>query len=153
MRAFQDIVAAHGDCPEFMGWLVCIWPKPHLTPSRSISLNQRLLDHSPGDPHMFGFLGQKFDFTGQDAAWYSLIADDNMHINMRVTSPVPDVPEITYITGMGSAILYFQNSCASIRFFLRFILQTPSPIRKEVGKPHQYQSDFDMQQVRLRCLQ
>ncbi|CAM9909083.1 unnamed protein product, partial [Ectocarpus sp. 6 AP-2014] len=53
-----------------------------------------------GDPHMFGFSGQKFDFTGEDGAWYSLIADDNMHINMRVTSPVPDLPEITYITGL-----------------------------------------------------
>ncbi|CAM9849933.1 unnamed protein product, partial [Ectocarpus fasciculatus] len=53
-----------------------------------------------GDPHMFGFFGQKFDFTGEDGAWYSLIADDNMHINMRVTSPVPDLPEITYITGL-----------------------------------------------------
>ena len=54
---------------------------------------------SAGDPHMTGFLGQKFDFTGEDGGWYSLIADANMHINMRVTSPVPDLPEITYITG------------------------------------------------------
>lgn len=46
---------------------------------------------------MTGFLGQKFDFTGEDAGRYSLIADANMHINMRVTSPVPDLPEITYI--------------------------------------------------------
>ncbi|CAM9484782.1 unnamed protein product, partial [Hapterophycus canaliculatus] len=51
-----------------------------------------------GDPHMTGFLGQKFDFTGQDGERYSLIADANMHINMRVTSPVLDLPEITYIT-------------------------------------------------------
>ncbi|CAN0121343.1 unnamed protein product [Scytosiphon promiscuus] len=53
-----------------------------------------------GDPHMMGFLGQKFDFTGEDGAWYSLIADLNMNVNMRVTAPVPNFPEITYITGL-----------------------------------------------------
>lgn len=53
----------------------------------------------PGDPHMTGFLGQKFDFTGDDGGWYALIADMGISINMRVTSPVADVPEITYITG------------------------------------------------------
>ncbi|CAM9300355.1 unnamed protein product [Ectocarpus fasciculatus] len=53
-----------------------------------------------GDPHMTGFLGQKFDFTGEDGGWYSIIADSNMNVNMRVTSPVADLPEITYITGL-----------------------------------------------------
>lgn len=54
-----------------------------------------------GDPHMTGFRGQKFDFTGQDGAWYCLLSDvPNMHVNMRVTTPVPDRPEITYITGI-----------------------------------------------------
>lgn len=53
----------------------------------------------PGDPHMTGFLGQKFDFTGEDGEWYALIADGNMNINMRVSCPVADLPEITYITG------------------------------------------------------
>eukprot|EP00752_Nemacystus_decipiens_P008269 g7394.t1 len=53
-----------------------------------------------GDPHMTGFLGQNFDFTGQDGGWYSLIADANIQVNMRVTCPVPDLPEITYITGL-----------------------------------------------------
>ena len=48
---------------------------------------------------MTGFLGQKFDFTGEDGGWYALIADENMNINMRVTSPVAELPEITYITG------------------------------------------------------
>lgn len=48
---------------------------------------------------MTGFMGQKFDFTGEDGEWYALIADDNMNINMRVTSPVPELPVITYITG------------------------------------------------------
>lgn len=49
---------------------------------------------------MTGFLGQKFDFTGEDSGWYCLIKDDNMQVNMRVTSPVPSLPEITYITGL-----------------------------------------------------
>ncbi|CAM9208228.1 unnamed protein product, partial [Ectocarpus fasciculatus] len=55
-----------------------------------------------GDPHMTGFHGQKFDFTGQDGEWYSVLSDTpKIHLNMRVTSPVPSVPEITYITGVG----------------------------------------------------
>eukprot|EP00752_Nemacystus_decipiens_P008177 g7313.t1 len=60
-----------------------------------------------GDPHMTGFLGQKFDFTGLDGAWYSVVSDisddaerPSTHINMRVTSPVAELPEITYITGL-----------------------------------------------------
>lgn len=48
---------------------------------------------------MTGFMGQKFDFTGEDGGYYALIADDKVHINMRVTAPVDDLPEITYITG------------------------------------------------------
>eukprot|EP00903_Cladosiphon_okamuranus_P018942 g17420.t1 len=54
-----------------------------------------------GDPHMTGFRGQKFDFTGEDGGWYSVLsALPDVHLNMRVTSPVPSVPEITYITGI-----------------------------------------------------
>eukprot|EP00752_Nemacystus_decipiens_P001257 g1255.t1 len=54
-----------------------------------------------GDPHMIGFHGQKFDFTGQDGVWYALVSSlPSTHINMRVTTPVPSVPEITYITGV-----------------------------------------------------
>eukprot|EP00903_Cladosiphon_okamuranus_P020097 g18457.t1 len=54
-----------------------------------------------GDPHMTGFRGQKFDFTGNDGGWYALLSVlDGVHLNMRVTSPVPSVPEITYITGI-----------------------------------------------------
>lgn len=50
---------------------------------------------------MTGFRGQKFDFTGNDGAWYALISDiPSIHINMRVTAPVPALPEITYITGL-----------------------------------------------------
>ena len=60
---------------------------------------------------MTGFLGQKFDFTGEDGGWYSLIADANMHINMRVTSPVPDLPEITYITGTYDTRCNLRHHC------------------------------------------
>lgn len=49
---------------------------------------------------MTGFLGQKFDFTGDDGEWYALIADANIHANMRVSAPVHSLPEITYITGL-----------------------------------------------------
>ena len=50
---------------------------------------------------MTGFLGQKFDFTGEDGEWYCLLDDGpSMHLNMRVTAPVLDLPEITYITGL-----------------------------------------------------
>lgn len=50
---------------------------------------------------MTGFLGQRFDFTGRDGTWYALISDSpTMHLNMRVTAPVPSVPAITYITGL-----------------------------------------------------
>lgn len=54
-----------------------------------------------GDPHMTGFRGQKFDFTGEDGAWYALISDlPSLHLDMRVTTPVLDLPEIRYITGI-----------------------------------------------------
>lgn len=50
---------------------------------------------------MTGFRGQKFDFTGDDGGWYSVLSVlPDIHLNMRVTSPVPSVPEITYITGI-----------------------------------------------------
>ena len=50
---------------------------------------------------MMGFRGQKFDFVGEDNGWYTVISDlPHMHLNMRVTSPVPSVPEITYITAI-----------------------------------------------------
>ena len=50
---------------------------------------------------MTGFRGQKFDFTGEDGAWYAIVSDlPHVHLNMRVTSPVPSVPEITYITAV-----------------------------------------------------
>ena len=50
-----------------------------------------------GDPHMTSFRGQKFDFVGNDNGWYAAVSDlPYMPINMRVTSPVPTVPEITY---------------------------------------------------------
>lgn len=60
-----------------------------------------------GDPHMVGFQEQKFDFTGEDGEWYALIHDQtmDMEMNMRITQPVPEVPEVTYITGLGLSVL------------------------------------------------
>ena len=50
---------------------------------------------------MTGFRGQKFDFTGEDGSWYAVLsALPGIHVNMRVTTPVPSLPEITYITGV-----------------------------------------------------
>lgn len=55
-----------------------------------------------GDPHLVGFNGQKFDFTGEDGAWYSLLSDGPcLRVNMRITVPLPDTPSISYITGVG----------------------------------------------------
>lgn len=63
---------------------------------------------------MTGFLGQKFDFTGEDGAWYCLIADGQININMRVTSPVVDLPEITYITGMDTETFTLERAHHSL---------------------------------------
>ena len=50
---------------------------------------------------MVGFRGQTFDFTGEDDGWYALVSDlPFMHLNMRVTAPVPSLPAITYISGI-----------------------------------------------------
>ncbi|CAM9883930.1 unnamed protein product, partial [Ectocarpus sp. 12 AP-2014] len=36
-----------------------------------------------GDPHMTGFLGQKFDFVGQDGEWYAVVSDmPDLEVNM-----------------------------------------------------------------------
>ena len=53
-----------------------------------------------GDPHITGFSGQKFTFTGDDGTWYVLISDPpSLRVNIRVTAPVPSLMETTYITG------------------------------------------------------
>lgn len=57
-----------------------------------------------GDPHMVGFQLQKFDFTGEDGEWYALIHDKTMSMNMRITQPLPEVPQVTYITGVGLSV-------------------------------------------------
>ncbi|CAM9207570.1 unnamed protein product [Ectocarpus sp. 13 AM-2016] len=81
------------NCPDP---LICCEEKDYCDDFQSESIDGVIC----GDPHMTGFLGQKFDFTGEDGAWYSVIADSNMNVNMRVTSPVANLPEITYITGL-----------------------------------------------------
>lgn len=60
-----------------------------------------------GDPHMVGFQHQKFDFTGEDGQWYALIHDSAMDLdmNMRITQPMSEVPQVTYITGIGLSVL------------------------------------------------
>ena len=57
-----------------------------------------------GDPHMRGLHGQKFDFSGQDGAWYATLHDELFSVNMRVTAPIADLDKITYITGLGVSI-------------------------------------------------
>ena len=57
-----------------------------------------------GDPHMRGLQGQKFDFSGQDGAWYAILHDEMFFVNMRVTAPIADLDKITYITGLGISI-------------------------------------------------
>lgn len=58
-----------------------------------------------GDPHMFGIQRQTFDFTGEDGEWYALLHDTGVSINMRITAPIADVPEVTYITGLGLSLV------------------------------------------------
>ncbi|CAM9763993.1 unnamed protein product, partial [Hapterophycus canaliculatus] len=85
-------------------------PDDDTCPEGTICCPEKLICEEPedgtdpgacGDPHMTGFLGQKFDFTGEDGGYYALVSDlPSMHMNMRVTSPVPELPIITYITGL-----------------------------------------------------
>ena len=58
-----------------------------------------------GDPHMGGLQGQKFDFSGKDGAWYSILHDESFYVNMRVTAPIPGLEDITYITGLAISII------------------------------------------------
>ena len=58
-----------------------------------------------GDPHMRGLQGQKFDFSGKDGAWYSILHDESFYVNMRVTAPIPGLEDITYITGLAISII------------------------------------------------
>eukprot|EP00904_Undaria_pinnatifida_P011625 jgi/Undpi1/7593/HiC_scaffold_23.g10066.m1 len=53
---------------------------------------------------MRGLHGQKFDFSGQDGAWYATLHDELFSVNMRVTAPIADLDKITYITGLGVSI-------------------------------------------------
>lgn len=80
----------------------CCWPSKSAARNTRRSISLRRVSHllgipSPslsrppsgeptGDPHMVGFHGQKFDFTGQDGVWYALISSlPSTHINMRGT--------------------------------------------------------------------
>ena len=64
---------------------------------------------------MTGFLGQKFEFTGVDGAWYALVSDGpTMHLNIRATAPIAGVPTITYITGISLLATDFDGTEHSI---------------------------------------
>ncbi|MEP5375890.1 MAG: hypothetical protein ABJQ14_08880, partial [Hyphomicrobiales bacterium] len=40
---------------------------------------------------MVGMLGQKFDWSGEDKGWYSLVSDgEDFQLNVRVTAPMPE---------------------------------------------------------------
>ena len=81
-----------------------------------------------GDPHMTGFHGQKFDFTGEDGGWYALISElPSIHMNMRVTAPVPSLPEITYITGLSVLTTDSDGDDHSIVIFVK----TPHSLESE----------------------
>lgn len=58
-----------------------------------------------GDPHMRGLQGQKFDFFGKDGVWNAIFRDESFFVNMRVTVPISELEEITYITGLGVSIV------------------------------------------------
>eukprot|EP00903_Cladosiphon_okamuranus_P020462 g18781.t1 len=52
---------------------------------------------------MMGLRGQKIDWSGVDGAWYSLIKDENveLNVNVRVTAPLPDdFPDRQLVTGL-----------------------------------------------------
>eukprot|EP00903_Cladosiphon_okamuranus_P010586 g10010.t1 len=91
----------NNDCDDVRGEICCPTKKVCEVPPDATTPN------ACGDPHMTGFKGQRFDFTGEDGAWYAVVSDvpdqadqPSTHINMRVTSPVASLPEITYITGL-----------------------------------------------------
>ena len=55
------------------------------------------------DPHMQGIRGQKIDWSGVDGSWYCMVTDDdaNLHVNVRVTAPLPDeFPDRQLVTGL-----------------------------------------------------
>lgn len=55
------------------------------------------------DPHMKGIRGQRINWSGIDGAWYSLLKNDEAHlnVNVRLTAPLPEeFPERQFITGL-----------------------------------------------------
>eukprot|EP00752_Nemacystus_decipiens_P016691 g14929.t1 len=75
-------------------------------------------DSTWGDPHMRGLRGQRFDWSGVDGGWYSLIKDGNadLHINVRLTAPLTDefpdrqlMTSLSVITEGHSLVIEFAN--------------------------------------------
>lgn len=90
-----------------------------------------------GDPHLVGFSGQKFDFTGEDGLWYALVSDGPCHqTNIRITAPVPEAPEITYITGVALSLCDVESNSHTIEI--------------TVKEPHSLDSSFPEQEQGLR---
>lgn len=53
------------------------------------------------DPHVTGLLGQKFDWYGEDGGWYAFLSAEQLRMNMRVNSYLPETfPERQLITGV-----------------------------------------------------
>lgn len=98
-------------CKRFEVDLINQSVRATLTPAQ---INYRLVPKTPpakcgngdnicDDPHMQGLRGQQIDWLGEDGAWYSLIKDDaiNLQVNIRLTAPLPDKsPNRQLITGI-----------------------------------------------------
>jgi len=67
-----------------------------------------------GDPHLVGFRGQTFDFTGRSGENYVLLSEDSTLLTMEVYAPVPDLPHITYITGIALSAQDFDGTSHTI---------------------------------------
>lgn len=91
-----------------------------------------------GDPHLVGLKGQKFDFTGQENGYYSIIKDGPCNVmNMRVTA-VPGTPEITYITGIGMVLCGDEDNQDGTDGNQT---QSRHTVEIVVGEPHKLQSE------------
>lgn len=86
-----------------------------------------------GDPHLVGFKGQRFDFTGEEGFWYALVSDGPCHqANIRITAPVPGTPEITYITGVGLLLCDTDGYSHKVEIVVKepHVLETECPEQK-----------------------
>lgn len=104
-------------CTRGVGVLCSVLPNPALglvcrLTRLGICLNKDMFKRKckdfagcEADPHITGFKGQKFMFTGEDDAWFALLHDDNTSINMRITALDAHVSYKTHITGLGASLM------------------------------------------------